>query len=215
MNICAGSLTRDQGVPATRAPRLSVAQWIERALSKRRVAGSTPAGGTEEDRETMSRKKNWNDRPIRRGGESHIALGPGPYVSVYCCGRDDSPHSKYKIASFVPSDQAGSTAWVENTLGYASHSSGRYFKVMPPVTQWLEGDQWLVADARRDSRDQDGFRSRWSLRCPTCSLSKTYASPVELGNAISALALLRSDDGIFEVSLRAFIGHLDGWRNSA
>ena len=163
----------------------------------------------------MSRKKNWNGRPTRRAGQSHVALEPGPYVSIYCSGRDDSPHTKHMITSFVPSDQPGSTNWVENPLGYAAHGSARYFKVMPRITQWLEGDAWLPQDEREDSRDRAGFRSRWSLRCPTCSLSKTYARPVELGDAISALALLRSEDGIFEVSLRAFIGHLDGWRNSA
>ncbi|MFS0867446.1 hypothetical protein AB3M83_08950 [Microbacterium sp. 179-B 1A2 NHS] len=161
----------------------------------------------------MSRKKNWDERPERRGGPSRFLVGVGPYVSVYCSGREIAPHPKHRIASFVPSDDPAHNHWVESTAGYAAHAEAHYFKVIPRATQWLVGDRWLEPDERRDARDANAFRSRWRLQCPHCRIVKPFANPTQLSPAISALALLRGEDGIIEVPLRAFVRHIDEWGN--
>jgi len=161
----------------------------------------------------MSRKKNWYKR-TRRGGEANVRIGEGPYVSVYCRGSNAQPHAKFRIGSFVPSDQPGPLRWVNSHSGYAEHGKERYFRVVPGISQWLVGNVWLNEHERRDQRDNDAFRERWVLGCPTCGLSKPYAEPAVLSSAISALALLRSEDQILEVPLRAFLDHVDRCRDT-
>lgn len=161
----------------------------------------------------MSRKKNWYERP-RRGGPSKFLLGSGPYVSVYCSGTNSSPHVKYMVCTFVPSDQPGSHIWVLNSTGYAGHENERYIRLVPGAQQWLVGGEWLSQERRRDHRDDAGFRGRWLLKCSRCSFARAYAETARLTPAISALATLRSEDGIFEVSLRAFVDHVERWRDT-
>ncbi|KEP75777.1 hypothetical protein HR12_23510 [Microbacterium sp. SUBG005] len=161
----------------------------------------------------MSRKKNWYQR-TRRGGETHIRLGEGPYVSVFCRGSDAHPHAKYRVCSFVPSDQPGVSSWVNNPSGYAEHDKEHYFRIVPGISQWLIGDAWLSQPERRDHRYDDAFRERWVLTCPTCGVTKPFAQPASLSTAISALASLRSQDQILEVSLRGFLDHVERWRDT-
>lgn len=154
----------------------------------------------------MSRKKRW--KGPHHGGWSNTSRGEGPYVSVFCRGEDDNPHEKWRVASLYPELLDDALFWVESTSGYADHSRRELFVTHPPVTQYLSGDRWLATTEQKTARHQAGFRMRWAFRCSQCGFSQVFARPLQLADAVTEIAALHAEDGIVEISLRAFASHL-------
>lgn len=158
----------------------------------------------------MSRKKSGNS--IRHGGWTNILRGGPAYVSIFCRGDDSAPHDKWRIGALQPAEHHGEHYWTESVSGYADHDNPHYFRTHPAITQYLVGDRWLTEPEQTFHSDDPTFRARWAVKCPKCGFGRTFADTRQYSGAIDQLAALRSDDGVFEVSLRGFVSHLTGNR---
>lgn len=123
----------------------------------------------------MSRAKKW--APTRHGGWTTIRLAPHPFVSVYCRGEESSPHDKWRIAAFEQTEHNGGRFWAESISGYADHDSDRYFRTLPSITQYLDGDRWIAQQDVLSLLEDSQLRSRWMIRCRICRFGAAFASP--------------------------------------
>lgn len=160
----------------------------------------------------MSRSK----RGVRqvRGGARNTSKPEGVYLSFYCRGTESSPHEKWRIGTVFPEDWEGGFMWDEYRPAYLEEASDHLIKVFPPITQWLDGDEYVPRSEGRVSRPavDSGTEHRrvWNLRCKRCSYSRRIGHPAKLYDLLNDLA----DLGVREISLRAFVSRVEAAKGS-
>jgi hypothetical protein len=142
----------------------------------------------------------------RRASRQRHYDRPDTYVSVYCAGKVDSPHEKWRIATIEPVlTEDGSplvdleqVVWSISGRGYADPTSAELLPCAGNPTQTLDGDQWVNGDDERDARALSAaYRVRWNFHCATCNMRRVFGKPAEIYGPLRALASL----GINEIEL--------------
>lgn len=145
----------------------------------------------------MSRKKTGSRSNHARGGGGK---GDVAYVSVFCVGPADAPHEKFRIASFIPEEDASAVVWHAAPGTYFDPSHPTTIPISGRVSQWLDGNRWVSRGTGEHNRavfDSESFRVRWNLACDRCSARRVVRTPADLYPAFTALAVA----GIQEVEL--------------
>jgi hypothetical protein len=142
----------------------------------------------------------------RRASRQRHYDRPEVYVSVYCAGREDAPHEKWRVATMEPVLQEDGSpliadeqiVWSISRAGYADPAHDTLLPYAGSPTQTLDGDEWVSGERERDARVfSDEYRLRWSFRCATCGMRRVFKQPSELYGPLRAIAAL----GIPEVEL--------------